>query len=583
MRRVPDNPHLSGDFVGGDTQVRIVQDNQDVSLFERNLGESAPRIRLTDIGGPDDPMATNVVNLDALIPRENFDLDAEHVPLNRETTISISAIRDPNFFGGFRKPDFQRETNHWSPNKIADLVGAFLNADLIPAIILWQSGPFIFVIDGAHRLSALYAWIIDDYGDRSTSQKYFGHIPDEQMRIAEKTRKTVEDSVGTFDSYIAAQSKPLEDLTPIMKARLAKVRVHSFTAQWVLSNDPAVAQDSFFKINQAATPLDPVEARILQARHSANSLAARAIAHGGGGHRYWKNFQPNVREQIGARGRSLYNQLYRPPMDEGYIKTMDVPIAGRGYSTLPFVFDLVNLANDQKITDSTAKRPIKESLVIDEDGTKTVSFLNSVSGLLGRISGHGSQSLGLHPLAYFYSRTGTFQPVAFFAMAKLLEKLDNSQRLIEFTKIRASFEEYLTTQRDGMSIIIHRLGSGSRSLAWMQSYFERILAGLWEGKTIEQIKAGFADERDWAFITQPPGPSAHESSKTGGRFNRNTKSAAVIAGIYNVRRCALCGGFVHRNSQQVDHAQDKQADGSGEFHNAQVTHPYCNSIKEHLR
>jgi len=45
---------------------------------------------------------------------------------------------------------------------------------LIPAIILWNSGRYIFTIDGAHRLSALIAWVLDDYGDGIISQTFFG-------------------------------------------------------------------------------------------------------------------------------------------------------------------------------------------------------------------------------------------------------------------------------------------------------------------------------------------------------------------------------------------------------------------------
>lgn len=529
-------------------------------------------------------MPSNVVNLDALIPRENFDIDTKPVPLNHDTTISINTLKDPNFFAGFRKPDFQRETNHWSPKKVLDLIVAFLNADLIPAIILWQSGPYIFVIDGAHRLSALYAWIIDDYGDKSPSQKYFDYrVPDEQIRIADRTRKLINSEVGTYDSYVAAQGKPIEDLDPIVSARIAKVRSHSFTAQWVLSNDPKVAQDSFFKINQAATPLDPTEARILRARGSANALAARAISHGGAGHQYWSKFVPDIRDGIVARGRALYNKLYKPPMDEGSIKSLDVPIAGRGYSTLPFIFDLVNLANNQKITDSTAKRPIKEHLPVDTDGSNTIVFLDRVTTLLASVSGHEEESLGLHPLVYFYTRTGAFQPVAFFGMAKFIESLKAKTQLIAFTKVRALFEEYLISYREGVSIILHNSGSGSRSLPRMQAYYERLFERLSLGRTIQQVREDFINDREWAFLSNVRDPSSrHGVAKPGNEFNRNTKSAAFIENIVSAPQCALCRGYLHRNSQTTDHKKDRRLGGVPTLDNAQVTHPYCNSIKQHL-
>ena len=43
------------------------------------------------------------------------------------------------------------------------LIESFLDGELIPAVILWQSATHIFVIDGGHRLSALLAWAHDDY------------------------------------------------------------------------------------------------------------------------------------------------------------------------------------------------------------------------------------------------------------------------------------------------------------------------------------------------------------------------------------------------------------------------------------
>ena len=109
-------------------------------------------------------MATNAVNLDALIPREDFEIADETVAdTARPTTIRITDLAPHAFFySGLRKPDFQRETANWSPAKIQDFIQTFLDGDLIPAIIFWGAGGNNFVIDGAHRLSALAAWVHDD-------------------------------------------------------------------------------------------------------------------------------------------------------------------------------------------------------------------------------------------------------------------------------------------------------------------------------------------------------------------------------------------------------------------------------------
>lgn len=110
------------------------------------------------------------VVLDALIPREDFEIVSDignGGNTRNKTTLSIEDLKyDSFFFAALRKPIFQRETNEWDPKKICAMIESFVDGELIPAIILWrnQSG-YIFVIDGAHRLSSLGAWINDDYGD----------------------------------------------------------------------------------------------------------------------------------------------------------------------------------------------------------------------------------------------------------------------------------------------------------------------------------------------------------------------------------------------------------------------------------
>src|SRR5215207_8830261 len=125
-----------------------------------------------------------------MIPREDFGRE--------EDVFDLDLIRDfplANLGTGapilqlLRKPDFQRETNHWSPEQISTFVASFLDNEVIPSLILWKSPTFIFVIDGGHRLSALRAWMMDDYGDSAISSAFYkGAIPDDQKNVAKRTR-----------------------------------------------------------------------------------------------------------------------------------------------------------------------------------------------------------------------------------------------------------------------------------------------------------------------------------------------------------------------------------------------------------
>jgi hypothetical protein len=117
------------------------------------------------------------VNLDAIIPREDFDVvDEQNSAVGRsKDTIAVNDLKRGEFlFSALRKPDFQRETNEWDADKVCDLIQSFLDGDLIPAVILWRyAGSYVFVIDGSHRLSALAAWINDDYGDGDISKQFY--------------------------------------------------------------------------------------------------------------------------------------------------------------------------------------------------------------------------------------------------------------------------------------------------------------------------------------------------------------------------------------------------------------------------
>jgi hypothetical protein len=133
----------------------------------------------------------NLVNLDAMIKRADFaSEEAEESLFENVSTISVRDFTKGGLIGpNLRKPDFQRETNHWNPQQVVSLLECFTSGDLIPSVILWQSPTYLFVIDGGHRLSVLRAWIEDDYGDGPLSQAYFGgEISKEQKKIAEKWR-----------------------------------------------------------------------------------------------------------------------------------------------------------------------------------------------------------------------------------------------------------------------------------------------------------------------------------------------------------------------------------------------------------
>ena len=528
-------------------------------------------------------MSTNVVNLDALIPREDLFIDTsgERVGNSGPERIDILHLDNHFFATRLRKPDFQRETADWSPDKVVDLIRSYVDAELIPAVILWSAGNFSFVIDGAHRLSALLAWVNDDYGDNRISLNYFGgRVSEDQRRVAERTRKMVKATVGSYGEYVGARNNPAA-LPPPMLTRYNNLATQYVTAQWVPTVEREVAEKSFFKINEAATPINPTEKKILRSRKSASAIAARAVTRAGTGHQYWSPFNATVQARIKELGKSIYQALYEPPIDEGPVKTLDLPVAGKGYNALPFVFDLINQVN--KVTVPAGKRKAEPPLVEEVDGSETIGFLEKVERLVHRITGDQSSSFGLHPVVYFYTRTGAFQPSAFFATSRFLEAIIEKGKVRDFLKARATFENFLLAHKEHVSLTVHKFGAGERSVPQLVLYFETVLAAVQNGKEAKDILAMFAEDPNFQYLlpAKPPllrATDGQSTKKTG--FNKGTKSAAFIdTAVAGAPKCGLCSAIIHKNSMHIDHKQRVREDGSNEFANAQITHPICDSIK----
>ncbi|SDZ41018.1 Protein of unknown function DUF262 [Pseudomonas syringae] len=295
---------------------------------------------------------TNLVNLDAMIKREDFAAsDAESSSFENVSTISLRDFTKGGLIGpSLRKPDFQRETNHWSPDQVVSLLECFVNGDLIPSVILWQSPTYLFVIDGGHRLSALKAWIDDDYGDGPTSQPFFGyHISDEQKRNATKVRNLVNKKIGSWQHFLAKTED--ENLDPSERKKINALITRGLPIQWV-KGDADKAESSFFKINTKGTPLDGIEELLLKSRKKPISIAARAIIRAGKGHRYWSSFEKAMAKDIEDNAGSLHSVLFDPEI-KSPIKTLDLPLGGpRGVRTaLQALIDLALIATrDQQGT-----------------------------------------------------------------------------------------------------------------------------------------------------------------------------------------------------------------------------------------
>ncbi len=507
------------------------------------------------------------VNLDALIQREDFEVIEGSATSQFGATLQIRDLeKNSFFFPVIRKPDFQRETADWSPERIVDFIKSFIDGDLIPAIILWQAGSNIFVIDGAHRLSALIAWVHDDYGDGKISKLFFDlKISDEQLTTAEKTRVLVKKVIGTYRDIQHAIQYP--DKSERMHVERAKrLSYLALQLQWVQGNAEK-AEESFFKINQHAAPIDKTELRILKARKKPNAISARAILRSGKGHKYWSKFDDETREYIEELATEIDDLLFIPRLRTP-IKTLDLPIAGKGYSSnaLPLLLDFINIVNDV----SSGSR-LKE----DKNGKETVSFLQKTKTILNLMTGTSPSSLGIHPIVFFYSAAGRYQPTAFLAMVFFLKELVDRNDMKNFIKIRKNFEDHFLIYKSIPNQMNVKLGSGmkggSKRLA---EYYSFIFNSLSSGEKIESLPAISKRNAKFSFINFDPQFLLTERDS----FSEKVKSAAFIKeALENPIRCKICNGMIHTKSISIDHINRKRSGGKGILENAQLTHPFCNS------
>lgn len=507
-------------------------------------------------------MAT--VQLDALIPREDFDINEQSSQTSLSQTIKISDLESDSFFYNcLRKPDFQRETSDWTSDMICDFIKSFLDGDLIPAIILWNAGKFTFAIDGAHRLSALIAWVNDDYGDSFISKNFFdNNIPEEQKSIAEKTRNKINREIGSYKTYIEA----IRDQTKANPTILERARKLGFIAiqlQWV-NGGSEKAEASFFKINQKAVTINDTEINLLKSRKMPNAIAARAIIRSGTGHKYWSKFTPEIQSEIQSLAKEVNEILFTPKLKTP-VKSIDLPIAGQGYSakSLSLILDFVNISNNFN----------KEVLTEDLDGSTTINALKKSKRIAQRILGNHSCSLGLHPAVYFYSITGKHQPTAFLAIVELIRHFDMKDFYKKFMKVRLSFEKYLLKNKQIANQVTLKYGSGRKGYRQLEEVLFTIINHFLDGETDELVTTKLKDKYNYLNFDNP------ESYDTNSaEFSDGIKSAIFMReAIQNSVKCSICQCMVHKNSISFDHIERVSDGGKGNADNGQIAHFYCNT------
>lgn len=510
------------------------------------------------------------VSLDALIPREDFEVkDAETSPTSKTSSLRVTDLEKGSFFfESLRKPDFQRESNEWDQGRVFSLIESFLNADLIPAVILWKNqAGYTFVIDGAHRLSALAAWVNNDYGDGAISKSFYDSIiPDEQKNVAEKLRVKINKEIGPYSDYQMATKFP-EKVSPEIATRARLLGSLDIKIQW-LDGDAKKAESSFFKINQKAAPIDKTELELLKSRNKPNGIATRAILRGGKGHKYWSSFSQDKQQAVQITAEEINDILFKPSLKTP-LKTLDIPVAGQSISSQAqlLVLEFVNTVNQIQDTDS-----LDNDLVGDE----TSEVLKKCLEIARLVNSNHASSLGLHPAVYFYARNGRYKPASFNFILQLVMQLKLRKKLDDFTKVRYRLEEIILDYDDLPRQIVRKYRSAAVGAPHVVDfYMEIIKALLVKEASSEQVISEVTSTGKFSYLTLK---QESFDDITATDFNSYKKSEIFInEALKNAIRCKICSGYLHTNSISIDHIARREDGGLASPSNGQVSHPYCNT------
>ena len=511
------------------------------------------------------------VTLDAMIQREDFSVSEENFELELIRDFPISNLAPgSHILKMLRKPDFQRETNQWTPEQLVTFIASFLDNEVIPSIILWKSPSYIFVIDGGHRLSALRAWMEDDYGDRAISTDFYkGEISDEQKATAKRVRQIVEQRIGRYTTLAGlVGSKDNADAVSIVRA--GRLATRPLNLQWV-QGSAATAETSFFKINSQGTPLDDVEELLIRHRRKPIAIGARAILRAGTGHQYWSAFSEKVRKQIEAAAEELNVLLFQPEASPP-LRTLDVPLGG----AVSPVDAHALLIEYLSITGSSSSTPESlESQEDDEKGEKVVVLLRRAREVTSRITGNSAGSLGLHPAVYFYNERGKYNRFLFLGLASVFAaaiRNGNSELFKRFTDARSGIEKFLVDNKNILGLALQNTSKAQR-VPRMQSLFSLLIQEFYLHQRVPTLNHALSEVGFRGKLLDLGDQVANSA------FSDDVKSQLFISEALKCSlKCPLCDGYlIPSRSVSFDHKKRRREGGKGDLSNAQMTHPFCNT------
>jgi hypothetical protein len=369
-------------------------------------------------------------NLEHLIPRSNVDTTENFQTLSqsdRRSSFNLTDLEKGQFFyQQLKKPIFQRDTNQWTVERVEKLINTFLDDGLIPAIILWEDlEGNIYIIDGAHRISSLIAWVNSDYG--------------KENELNDSNHQVIEDyfsqQIGKYSEIKSSTDEKYKQAKQIIAKR-------SIAVQWV-TGDYNKVKESFIRINEQGVVITADEKELIENDQLPTSQLSRAIlGHGLG----------QISNNQNEKTKLLFNRFFVPFLSH---QLNNYPLCG----SLNEDFVISKVYNAVKIIDDA------EKLDIDMLEAKVIDVLTFIQDYLN-----------ISQKAYFYGATKHFKTNSFYGFIRFAVLLNENAKLSElFIKNRKKFEEFLVNNEKHIQTIARKKRQAKKAYEEVSSYYTSLL------------------------------------------------------------------------------------------------------------
>lgn len=557
------------------------------------------------------------VHLDHLLIRESLrwvepklDKDGRSQPFRSPLTkLRYQDLDDRErntIFPLLRKPDFQRETSAWTPEDCVSLLESIISGLIIPSLIVWKSpeNNYLYVLDGAHRLSVMRAWILDDWGDKATEDYYERHEFGKEIRnAAQNTRELVKAKFGSYDDFTKAGtryleltregSSPKDVLTQLeFKRGLFYTEIlqdAGFHIQEV-SGDYKVAEASFLKINRSGQPLDDWETTLIENRNSSFARAVMSIANGGSG-RFWPEQTDDISlkqkiEDIKHWSQILHKWIFIPPFTAP-IRDVNVPFIAtvKYFPKHAYLLELLPVVKQISNIDSLFQLDNESDVdIIIRNGHNLISLAHTA---MRHLTGPSDDplSMAIVPLFYFYTQGGRYVRSSLYGFIAWLNSgssQDILKRKVIFSAHRGRFER-VVFGHDMPGAITRRVGSGLRATQANVQFYQKLVELLI--KDSSDVDSEEFQTKLESVLKKLTAPRLNASkSKDGRKFDDNQKTTINLRELFKSSiRCEICGGILDlRLGVQYDHITRYSDSRITTSDDGRPTHPFCNNQRDQI-